>query len=97
MAIPGIFRPKLISDDETGLGLSYVGGGPTCNNPTAQWLRVYLNQSVVSVFSVGPGQLLPARAQSLPGLLNALEKIVQGCKNVNEDVSQRFGGHDGYY
>ncbi|EUC66976.1 nephrocystin-3 protein [Rhizoctonia solani AG-3 Rhs1AP] len=87
-AMMGYFKPVII--DHSGAQTTYVDGGVGTNNPTVHMLdeagRIFLDQSVSCVISIGAGHLHPIGIRSRD--LGA--RIAKDTERVAQEMARRF-------
>ncbi|CAE6478298.1 unnamed protein product [Rhizoctonia solani] len=84
----GHFKPITIND--SGIGMTYIGGGMGGNNPTAHMLaeagRIFADRNVSCIFSIGSGHLQPISLKSKD--LGA--SIAQDAERIAQEMARRF-------
>ncbi|CAE6483275.1 unnamed protein product [Rhizoctonia solani] len=87
-ATMGYFKPVTIED--SGIGMTYIDGGLSGNNPTAHVLaeaeRVFADQNVSCVVSIGAGHLRPISLKSKGVGMT----IAQDSERVAQEMARRF-------
>jgi predicted acylesterase/phospholipase RssA len=99
MANPSIYDPITIGI--TGQQEPFIGGGVSCNNPTAVLLEeagsCFASDHVACIISVGSGQsqsiaISRSRFSSYlqSNLASTMKKIVTDCEHTAQDMEQRY-------
>ncbi|KEP48448.1 nephrocystin-3 protein [Rhizoctonia solani 123E] len=84
----GYFKPITIND--SGIGVTYIDGGMSGNNPTAHMLaevgQIFPDRNISCVFSIGSGHLRPISLKSKDLGLT----IAQDSERVAQEMARRF-------